>query len=472
MFTSESTCDRCGTGESLGKPLFHCNICNEGNHYLCSTCIAHGQHCLDVSHRIFIEASQDATLIDFRFDSIRPRYAHEAEHDQDEYFLIGTEQLLAGKKDIMGKGHSDGDSVVYGYDPIGEDTNEIRLLHVRKADSSFDIVDCELHVVPFESRIEYGVIQGLPRTDPIMDHAILCNGELLPVSAEFYMLLTKVRSLEWQWIWVDDLCNDYSNAYERDRSPTFQSDIFQKASFIFDSPGPIPCQGVHYTSRKRMAEDMLIRAPLLGAMPSQELYLKLDDSKDEIRVLLCIALELPGRAGEPCVVLCKSSLQDKSTIPYHAMSYTWGNLALTDTIWVGEMSNFAFSNGQAKPKPVLFQKFQVSANLKRLLVDFQPRATTITPLWIDALCINQKDKDEVNSQVQQMRKIYQSAIQVMAQLDVDIDPTDPAFQRLELFSHQGADVSLLGSDANLWLPLIPLVRNDYWARVWIQQEVG
>jgi hypothetical protein len=72
---------------------------------------------------------------------------------------------------------------------------------------------------------------------------------------------------------------------------------------------------------------------------------------------------------------------------YEAILYTWGDANLTENILV---------NGKALSVPKSF--YTILSN----------RSSAWRPqlLWIDAVCINQQDEDEKNSQVPLMRDIY------------------------------------------------------------------
>lgn len=78
--------------------------------------------------------------------------------------------------------------------------------------------------------------------------------------------------------------------------------------------------------------------------------------------------------------------------PYHALSYTWGDPTKTKAILV---------DGAV---------VQVTSNLEEFLRyrrrDLDDKIGT---LWIDALCINQKDNSEKNTQLLLMRQIYEKA---------------------------------------------------------------
>lgn len=85
---------------------------------------------------------------------------------------------------------------------------------------------------------------------------------------------------------------------------------------------------------------------------------------------------------------------------YDALSYVWGDEMATDSILVNK-------------KP-----FQTTKNLRNALSLIRRAAQPII-LWVDAICINQRDLDERRDQVLQMRRIYASAKQVRIMLGDD-----------------------------------------------------
>ena len=91
---------------------------------------------------------------------------------------------------------------------------------------------------------------------------------------------------------------------------------------------------------------------------------------------------------------CENSEGDFSG-PYEALSYTWGN---------PDRNHYITWNDKA---------VGVTENLYSALVHLR---LTDKPryLWSDAICINQNDVDEKNSQVQQIMAIYKGADRVIA----------------------------------------------------------
>ena len=97
-----------------------------------------------------------------------------------------------------------------------------------------------------------------------------------------------------------------------------------------------------------------------------------------------------------------SSCADPSQWRYHwgdyvALSYTWGDLDNKRTV---------MANGHAT---------HVGGNLEVALRALSIKRPMLSgcKLWVDALCINQRDVEERNEQVKRMRKIYKEAHEVV-----------------------------------------------------------
>ncbi|VZI03289.1 unnamed protein product [Fusarium fujikuroi] len=191
------------------------------------------------------------------------------------------------------------------------------------------------------------------------------------------------------------------------------------------------------------------------------------ESKDQLR-------PLDYGTMVSCELETLNLLEDK--IDYEALSYAWGSSEDKATIRINRTL------------------IQVTQNLKEALTylrhESKPRS-----LWIDAICINQSDVDERNSQVRLMGSIYSSASCVISWLGLKDDPIDYVQQikkarslielvrscsTEELFSH------LLDSPSKEYLEEVfedglyslQLVigerkyRPPYWRRAWIIQEVS
>lgn len=110
---------------------------------------------------------------------------------------------------------------------------------------------------------------------------------------------------------------------------------------------------------------------------------------------------------------------------YIALSYAWGDPRLVRSIVI---------NGTE----VLVTE-SVYVALQHLRQEHEPLT-----LWIDALCINQSDKDEKRAQVLQMRKIYEEAKCVLAWLGPEADGSDEVMDCLKRIGRTAEDLELWG----------------------------
>ncbi|KAH7393736.1 heterokaryon incompatibility protein-domain-containing protein [Cadophora sp. MPI-SDFR-AT-0126] len=154
---------------------------------------------------------------------------------------------------------------------------------------------------------------------------------------------------------------------------------------------------------------------------------------------------------------------------YDAISYTWGNPAETHGIIV---------NGKWLP---------TSANVWEIVQKLAPQENTgCVYIWIDFICINQKNNDEKNWQVDMMGKIYESAKQVVVFLgDSPNGDADLAIEQVEYLRSQleekkenvedfraQVDGPEFGNASPKWDAFNTLVNHKFWTRVWIVQEVA
>ena len=113
--------------------------------------------------------------------------------------------------------------------------------------------------------------------------------------------------------------------------------------------------------------------------------------------------------------------------------------------------------------------------------------------WIDQLCINQQDLVEKSEQVQQMGKIYSSTKQVVAWLGRGDRRDESAFAFVEMPFREVGDMERKGLQPMLipsmslpfgvrnlpaemqasrkWKTLSHLLRNSWFERIWVMQEV-
>lgn len=174
---------------------------------------------------------------------------------------------------------------------------------------------------------------------------------------------------------------------------------------------------------------------------------------------------LPGKPGSRISIkLHTVSLNDDPE--YEALSYCWGPPKPSYDIFIHANNNNE-NNNTDQPVPSSFS-FSVGRNLRKALDDLrlQDRPRLI---WNDAICINQGDNVEKGYQIQLMHQIYSRASVVCAWLDHNVQPKTSVFDDLE---NLGKGVELDDfHDPSYWYPVADIFRNEYWRRLWIQQEL-
>ncbi|KAK4224082.1 heterokaryon incompatibility protein-domain-containing protein [Podospora fimiseda] len=161
--------------------------------------------------------------------------------------------------------------------------------------------------------------------------------------------------------------------------------------------------------------------------------------------------------------------------------FTWGDFAALSYVWGDKKSQKSILlNGAV---------FSVTENLYRALRvmaeqnEFQNSKYRI---WIDALCINQKDDEERASQVRKMRDIYSTAWTVFSwvanprdRVDGAYIPEAFAFLRILAFASNPKTKQTLSTLfahrlrilTEYLVSLHKLTTQKYWERLWIIQEV-
>ncbi|KAK8059263.1 Heterokaryon incompatibility [Apiospora saccharicola] len=165
-------------------------------------------------------------------------------------------------------------------------------------------------------------------------------------------------------------------------------------------------------------------------------------------------------------------------VKYNALSYRWG---------APEPATHISINGA---------DFPVGPPLLAMLQGLRPsRGGERRPVWIDAICINQKDKQEQGVQVKLMQDIYSLATHTLiwlGELDDDAElaltfisrqaALEPARERVAASLEDrwagrtpGSDYVSLMRDRSyilIWQAVFAFCRRDYWSRVWMIQEIA
>ena len=167
----------------------------------------------------------------------------------------------------------------------------------------------------------------------------------------------------------------------------------------------------------------------------------------------CIrVLELqPGERADPFrgrFTIISIDGEDK----FDALSYMWGDASPVDHIVV---------DGAAIP---------VAWNLARALEYLRDQqGSEVCRIWIDAVCINQKDEKERGHQVAMMRSVYSNADCVRVWINApDLEEESEALAALKSFELGAEEMKFgLGDDIKFWEPLEPIFWNRYWDRLWM-----
>lgn len=190
-------------------------------------------------------------------------------------------------------------------------------------------------------------------------------------------------------------------------------------------------------------------------------YEPLPSAKTHIRLLTLLAHTNAGLIQ----IALKAIPLSEATGKYDAISYAWGpplpvydvsvdgkRLSLQENIW-------------------RFLKLSSSTSLGGKL---------IRPLWIDSICINQKNVPEKNEQVKQMAFIYSQAEQAIVWLGEASQTSiwaGYAFERYDrmrdfLFDAHSRRKDPENSDTAVKTDLRKIMINPYWTRLWIVQELA
>jgi hypothetical protein len=163
----------------------------------------------------------------------------------------------------------------------------------------------------------------------------------------------------------------------------------------------------------------------------------------------------PGKDGGHTNIELWEQVQTEA-VPYRCLSYTWGDVSATTAI-------------QANSRMM-----EVGNNLHAFLGVAAQRFPN-EALWIDAICINQRDNTEKGHQVQRMGDIYKQASEVLVWLGDDKgvaeicdwickDPT--TWHKLRYY------LPLQRMPRHLRGACQRFVDNSYWTRAWIMQELA
>ncbi|KAK3714673.1 hypothetical protein LTR37_007653 [Vermiconidia calcicola] len=218
-------------------------------------------------------------------------------------------------------------------------------------------------------------------------------------------------------------------------------------------------------------------------MPSNRHYAKrfthkqMKDSKSEIRLLKML---LGGNENEDCLQYSIVTENFRQLPDFVAISYTWGARDNQQIVLIDNMEHFVHRNCHYALEQTYRQwrKGMIQSDL----------------LWIDSICINQKDKAEKSLQVSLMGEIYSKATEVLACVGPHMDDSEFLVEKASEIAEFQYDCShgeeeFLCQDCRLpwerWALALGIEclsrlcyacqtfgRRVYWTRVWIIQETA
>lgn len=177
------------------------------------------------------------------------------------------------------------------------------------------------------------------------------------------------------------------------------------------------------------------------------------------------------RGNGPAIecILYQAYIDGIDTVPYDALSYTWGDTNKTSTVTV---------NGKT-----LGVTENLYSALQHLRLEDIDRV-----LWVDAICIDQGNEKERGHQVQQMCKIYSHAEEVVVWLGQPTEETNILMDCLRQLEENSLTHAHRHWDLAQWTTfwqLVPqnpdfelskgldlLLRRPWFRRVWILQEIA
>jgi hypothetical protein len=206
-----------------------------------------------------------------------------------------------------------------------------------------------------------------------------------------------------------------------------------------------------------MATRFQRRQQLIGELLRRVAERELSFSHNPLSSADCLRLFdlLPGQNHDSIIHGSLRQVPTSTSAEYSALSYPWGPQgAASNIIWIDGVECF------------------VRNNLWHALVALRS-PTSVKTLWVDALCIDQKNVVERNSQAQMMDLIYRKAQRVRVWLGPSANDSDLAFDFMHQV-HEGAQLSSLEKNpafnAKAERAVAALLKRDYWCRAWTVQE--
>ncbi|MCJ1437038.1 hypothetical protein MMC27_006423 [Xylographa pallens] len=156
-------------------------------------------------------------------------------------------------------------------------------------------------------------------------------------------------------------------------------------------------------------------------------------------------------------------------MPCHGMSPDWGDPTRTSTVSL---------NGKS---------YEIRLSLESALRHIRGVKKNNLPLWIDAVCIDQTNIPERNSQVRLMRQIYERGSYTIIWLGPAQEGSKLALYKIEEVANARREqfftllekdrmaglvaiIEAVGTDSECWLAIRQVLSCVWWSRAWVFQE--
>lgn len=225
-------------------------------------------------------------------------------------------------------------------------------------------------------------------------------------------------------------------------------------------------------NRPRTASDVTsVSGNVLSRASSSSRAVKVDiyryDPLDRLQIRL-VKIQ-PVKGWKVKCEIFPASLE--SPPPYVAISYAWG-----DPDQRSEITLEREITDDAGRITVERTPYRVTTSLYGALDALRDKRSEVL-VWVDALCINQKDNEERTKQIEMMTDIYRKAESVAIWLGPEADDSDAALRLLKGLNTDEAarkhlSTTITSGSASLGLlSLVALFEREYWDRLWVVQEV-
>ena len=189
----------------------------------------------------------------------------------------------------------------------------------------------------------------------------------------------------------------------------------------------------------------------------------LDEEDEELRVdgSPGIPFRVTDTSVEQSFVPMSNPFPTKLAESYEAVSYCWGGGPTTPIMIIEHTTQH--------PIPI---RSNLENALRQFRTQIPPHSSQL--FWIDALCIDQSNKQEKSAQIKKMSLIYNRASNVKVWLGIAYEDSDRAVSFIQKFLKLDDFDRLIKDPVTPtdWLAFMNLLRRPWFNRRWIVQEIG